>query len=149
MNKDIMIPYEDILGTSYVAFKTENFNYFDYSSMNCEYNEKTREFTKDGYRFSLPSVGVENSLVKYITNNIKEDMDKNYDFIFLLGNKNKLTKKEIKNLIMIFNEDLEEKEKENINKIVKLIYPSIGYSLKIDNKIINLDLKINFETLFI
>lgn len=151
MSRDIMVPYEDILGrTSYVAFNTENFNYFDYNSMKCDYNEKTREFEKDGYRFSLPSVGVENCLVDYLyTLEEKKDIDKNYDFIFFLGNKNKLKKSEIENLITIFNDDLDEKEKEKVNKIVKLIYPSIGYSLKSGNKIISLDLKIDFEKLFI
>ena len=51
MNRDILIPFENILGrTSYVAFNSKNFNYFDYMSLGCEYDETTREFIKYGYK---------------------------------------------------------------------------------------------------
>lgn len=151
MEKEILIPYEDAIGrTSYVAFGSENFNYYDYSIMRCEYNEKTREFEKYGYRFSLPSVGCENSLVNYLYSviNSKDDKERNYDFLFFLGNKRKLTKKEIINLVTIFSEDLDESEIDKINKIIKLIYPSIGYTLKAGNKIVNVE-KVDFEKLFL
>ena len=150
MNKDILIPFEDLMGTSYAAFNSKNFNYFEYGSLGCEYNEVTREFIKEGYRFSLPSVGAENCLINYIYDtDMDENEDNSYDFLFFLGNKNHLTTKEMTNLVSIFNEDMDEKEKENITKIVKIIYPAIGYTLRIGNKIISLDLKIDFEKLFI
>ena len=155
MNRDILIPFENILGrTSYVAFSSKNFNYFDYMSLGCDYDEDTREFIKYGYKFSLPSVGVENCLVSYISDMTEdsdvEDISENsYDFLFFLCNKNFLSKKEMDNLVTIFNEDLDEKEQSKISKIVKIIYPAIGYTLKSGNKIVSLDLKIDFEKLFI
>ena len=75
-------------------------------------------------------------------------MKKNYDFLFFLGNKNYLSDKEIANLITIFTDDLDDKEKQKIKEIIDLIYPAISYTLKFNNKIIELDLKIDFETLF-
>ena len=155
MNKDIMVPFENILGrTSYVAFGSKNFNYFDYKGLGCNYDEETREFEKFGYKFSLPSVGVENCLVEYIFDFLEEEDTENnfeysYDFLFLMGNKNNLSIEEMDNLVTIFNEDLDDKEQSKITEIVKLIYPAIGYSLKSGNKIISLDLKIDFEKLFI
>ena len=112
------------------------------------------EFIKYGYRFSLPSIGAENSLVEYVFDFLeKEDVDNgfdySYDFLFLLGNKNFLEKEEMDNLIVIFNEDLDEKEKNNISDIVRTIYPSISYTLKAGSQIISLDLKVDFEKLFI
>lgn len=151
MGREILVPYKDIFDNiSYVPFDAKYFNYFNYSKMECVYNSKTREFEKNGWRFSLPSVGVETCLVDYLfhlaENN--EDLKKNYDFLFFLGNKNYLSEDEISNLITIFTDDLEHKSKIEIKEIIDLIYPSIGYTLKYNNKIIDLDLKIDFETLF-
>ena len=154
MDKDIMVPFENIFGrTSYVAFSSKNFNYFDYKGLGCNYDEDTREFEKYGYRFSLPSVGVENCLVNYIYDFIEgeynEQNENCYDFLFFMGNKNYLSNEEMDNLVTIFNEDLNEKEQDKISDIVKLIYQAIGYSLKCGNQIVSLDLKIDFEKLFI
>lgn len=151
MNKEILIPYKDIFGNiSYCPFDTKYFNYFNYDKLGCLYNEDTREFEKYGWKFSLPSVGVETCLVNYLykLHDNNEDLKKNYDFLFFLGNKNYLSNDEIENLITIFTYDLDFKEKENIKEIIDLIYPSIGYTLKFNNKIIDLDMKIDFETLF-
>jgi hypothetical protein len=152
MNRDINVSYVDIFGnTVQIPFCSVNFNYFNYDSLKCEYNDVTREFIKDGYKFSLPSVGVENCLVEYIFNLDErgEETDVNYDFLFFLGNKNYLSDSEMDNLVTIFNEDLDDTEKEKISNIIKLIYPAIGYTLKWSNKIIGLDMKIDFEKLFI
>jgi len=59
-----------------------------------------------------------------------------------------LSSDEITNLITIFSEDLEQKDKEKVKEIIKEIYPAVGYTLKYNNKIIELDNKIDFETLF-
>jgi len=149
MNRDILVPYKDIFDNiSYVPFESKYFNYFNYDSLGCEYDRETREFTKDGYKFSLPSVGVENCVLDYIFS-VDEDIDRNYDFLFFLGNKKYLSNDEVDNLVTIFTDDLDDNEKGKIKQIIKLIYPAISYTLKWNNKIINLDLKIDFETLFI
>jgi hypothetical protein len=152
MDRDIMIPFKDVLGnTSYVPFSQKNFNYFVFDSMKCEYDSKTREFMKNGWRFSLPSLGVENCLVDYIydLDEAGERTDWCYDFLFFLGNKNYISPEEFDNLITIFNFDLDDKSKEEVRDIVKTIYKSIGYSLLVEGKIVELDMKIDFEKLFI
>lgn len=160
MNREILIPFDDIIGrVSYVSFSTDNFNYFNYKSMKCEYDEESREFIKYGYKFSLPSIGAENCLVEYVFHflenedyydkNDTKEFDYSFDFLFLLGNKNYLTKEEMDNLVIIFNEDLDEIEQSKISDIVKIIYPSIGYTLKAGNKTISLNMKVDFEKLFI
>lgn len=152
MDRDIMIPFKDVVGnTSYVPFTQKHFNYFDFNSMNCEYDSKTREFIKNGWRFSLPSLGVENCLVDYIydLDEAGEKTDWSYDFLFFLGNKNYISSEEFDNLITIFNSDLDDKSKEEVRDIVKTIYKSIGYSLVVEGKVIELDMKIDFEKLFI
>ena len=154
MNREILVPFENILGrTSYVAFNSKNFNYFNYDLLKCNYDENSREFEKYGYKFSLPSVGVENCLVNYIYDFIESEYNEQnencYDFLFFMGNKNYLSNEEMDNLVTIFNEDLTEKEQDKISEIVKLIYQAIGYSLKCGNNIVSLDLKIDFEKLFI
>ena len=149
MDKDILVPFKDIFeNISYVPFDSKHFNYFNYDKLGCVYNAQTLEFEKYGDRFSLPSVGVENCLVDYLYKLNGEDLKKNYDFLFFLGNKNYLSDKEIANLITIFTDDLDDKEKQKIKEIIDLIYPAISYTLKFNNKIIELDLKIDFETLF-
>jgi hypothetical protein len=151
MGREILVPYKDIFDNiSYVPFDTKYFNYFDYSKMDCSYNSETHEFEKYGYRFSLPSVGVENCLVDYLfkLHDNDGDLKNNYDFLFFLGNKKYLSDDEISNLITIFNEDIDEIEKKKIKEIINIIYPAIGYTLKYNNKIVNLDMKIDFETLF-
>ena len=119
--------------------------------MKCEYDSKTREFMKNGWRFSLPSLGVENCLVDYIydLDEAGERTDWCYDFLFFLGNKNYISPEEFDNLITIFNFDLDDKSKEEVRDIVKTIYKSIGYSLLVEGKIVELDMKIDFEKLFI
>jgi len=148
--KDILVPFKDIFeNISHVPFDAKHFNYFNYDKLGCLYNSETHEFEKYGYRFSLPSVGVENCLVDYLfKENDSNGVKNNYDFLFFLGNKNYLSDNEINNLITIFTEDLDEKEKEKIEEIVDTIYPAIGYTLKYNNKIVDLDMKIDFETLF-
>jgi hypothetical protein len=150
MNKEILVPFKDIFdNVNYVPFNSSHFNYFNYEKLSFVYNPETREFEKDGWRVSLPSVGSETCLVDYLFN-ISDDKDlkKNYDFLWFLGNKSYLSSDEITNLITIFSEDLEQKDKEKVKEIIKEIYPAVGYTLKYNNKIIELDNKIDFETLF-
>ena len=151
MNKDIMIPYSEFFGLeTYIKFNNENFNYFDYNSLGFEYNEDTREFMSDGYRASIPSIGVQNCLVDYVYQKEVdgENTKLNYDFLFFLGNKNYLSESEMDNLITIFNEDLEEKELDKIRNIVTKLAMAIPNTLKMGNVIVNVDLKVDFENLF-
>ena len=50
-----------------------------------------------------------------------------------------LSNEEMDNLITIFNSDLSSVEKKKISNIIKIIYPSIGYTLKWKNKMSGLN----------
>lgn len=148
--KNISIPYfDDILGkVSFVDFGSETFNYFDYSPFNSDYDKETREIVVDGYRVSLPSIGIEDSLTRYLISKVDHpDADKwnhySYDFLYFLGNKNRLTFGEIENLILIFNEDIDDNEKSRIQKIVNKFVNVIGYSIKKDGRLIEIKSKID------
>ncbi len=148
MNTDIKIHTSK---DEYITFESKHFNYFNYLSFNCDYDENTREFIKDGYRFSLLSVGVHECLTKYIYKKScnGETTNNNYDFLFFLNNKNYLSDNEIDNLIIIFNEEISKEDYIKIKRIVDMIAGGFVYSLKRGNEIIDLHSKINFEMLFL
>lgn len=154
-HKEIKVPYfDDVSGkVGFVDFGNSTFNYFDYSPYQNDYDSETREFLMDGYRVSLPSIGLENSLTSYLISKAddpKADKWNNYsyDFLYFLGNKNKLTFDEIDNLITIFNEDLEESELKKVAKIVKRFTNVISYSIKKDGRLIDLKSKIDLQNIW-
>jgi hypothetical protein len=153
MDRDILISYVDFdKSIVNVPFNKDTFDYFDYKSLGCKYNKKSREFIKYDYKFSLPSVGAENCLIEYIhkMDIMGERNDYNYDFLFFLGNKNYLSSDEIENLITIFNYEMNSVESSKIGNIVVDLSSAIPYSIKTKHGVLSLDyLKIDFETLFI
>ena len=151
MNREIMVPYSEFFGLeTYVKFNNENFNYFDFNSLGFEYCDETREFISDGYRASIPSIGVQNCLVDYVYQKEMngEETKLNYDFLFFLGNKNYLSDSEIDNLIIIFNEDLEKKDIKIVRDVVTKLAMAIPNSLKMGNIVVNVDMRVDFENLF-
>jgi hypothetical protein len=151
MNKEIMIPYSDFFGLeAYIKFNSKNFNYFDFDSLGYKYNEDTREFIYEDYRASIPSIGVQNCLVDYVYQKEVngENTQLNYDFLFFLGNRNFLSEDEMDNLIIIFNEDMEQKELDVTRDIVSKMAMAIPNTLKVGNILVNVDLKVDFENLF-
>ena len=151
-NKDILIPLDEYLGAeTSIKLNNKTFNYFDYESLGCEYSEKTREFLKHGYRFSMHSIGVENCVIDYIYKKEMEGINTEnytYDFLFFLGNKSYLTDDEIENLITIFNFELDSKEIKKVSDIVGIMASAIPNTVKLGNKIVSIDLNIDFEHLF-
>lgn len=152
--KSIKIPYfDDASGkVDYVDFGSDTFNYFDYSIFK-NYDDKTREILVDGYRVSLPSIGIEDSLTRYLISKVDQpDADKwnhySYDFLYFLGNKNRLTFGEVENLITIFNDDMEEDEKKKVQKIVKKFSNVIGYSIKKNGKAVEIKSKIDLYNIW-
>jgi hypothetical protein len=132
LNKKIMIQYLDELENKReLEFTSKNFNYFDFSKW--ERDDETAEILIDGYRFAMPSIGVENCLTFYLLDRLKDKSvdweSKNYDFIFFCGNKNFLTKEEMDNLVTIFNDDLDAKEQEKVKKITEIFMRLVGYTL--------------------
>lgn len=147
----IKIPYYNTkLGKNdLIEFSSENFNYFDFSKYN--FDNQTKEILINGYRFSMPSIGIENNLTLFLAKKIKEGEDWGnyiYDFLFFSGNKNYLSEAELENLVLIFNFDMEESEKISIQKIVNTFMKIVGYSLKIEGEVVEVKTKINLQTIW-
>jgi len=153
--KSIKVPYfNDVVGkVDFVDFGSGTFNYFDYKPFGKSYDDATRELLVDGYRVSLPSIGIEDSLTRYLVSKADHpDSDKwnhySYDFLYFLGNKNRLSFDEIDNLITIFNEDIDDSERDRIQKIVTKFVDVIGYSIKKDGKLIEIKSKIDLANIW-
>lgn len=136
-----------------IEFSSDYFNYFELDHLMPNYDNKSKQFIIDDFKFSLPSIGVENSITNFLFNkanekNIEEYNYYSYDFIFFLGNKKIITFNEINNLIHIFNFDIDDKTKKKIKKIIKMFLPFQKYTLKKGNRIIDIDSKINLEIIW-
>lgn len=138
---------------SFVTFDENHFNYFKFDNLIKYYDNEGKDFLVDGYRFSLPSIGIESSLTKYLTSKITDDelkeMDRiSYDFMFFLGSKNQVSFEEIDNLINIFNYDLEKSEISKVKSIVNKFKGIISYSLVIEGEEVGVRSKINLKDIW-
>jgi hypothetical protein len=155
-NKKIDIKYyNDIVGKDeMISFESTNFNY---AKLNDEllksYDSSAKEFVIDGFRYSVPCIGVENSLTHFLISKSGEPNAEaynkySYDFLYFLGHKSTLSFSEIDNLIQIFNFDLTDEDKKKIRKIVKSFSKIGKYSLKKDSTIIDVTAKIDLEKIW-
>ena len=149
-NRPIKISYFDSTTKqpTEIDFSHKLFNYFNFKEFKDFYNYDYLGFEIDGYKFSMPSIGVENSVTQFLLNKINDNNSEyynqqSYDFLFFLGDKNFLTEEEIENLILIFNQDLDELERQKIKTIIAKFQSLIGYTIRINDKII--DLKSNLD----
>jgi hypothetical protein len=145
---------EDTGHDDVIEFGHNNFNYFEISNELMEYYDvENQQFIIDGYKYSLPSIGVENSLTNFLISK-SDDVDAIkyndyfYDFTYFLGDKNKLSFSEIDNLIQIFNCDIEPSELSKIIRIMKTFMPIQSYSLTKNGKIIEITSKIDLEKIW-
>jgi hypothetical protein len=132
-----------------ILFSSDNFNYFDFSKY--EIDSDTKEILIDGYKFSLPSIGIENCLTIFLANKINSGEDLNkyfYDFLFFVGNKNYLSQEELENLFLIFNYDIDDSERNILKGVVNKFMKIIGYSLKVDDDIVEIKTKIDLQTIW-
>lgn len=155
-NKTINIKYfDDSIGeNSIIQFDSMNFNYMKLNDDIMKYYDKeTKEFVIDGFRYSLPCIGVENSLTNFLLSKSEEENaevynDYSYDFLYFLGHKPRLSFSEIDNLIQIFNFDLSDDDKERARKIIKSLSRFGKYSLKKDSRVIDVTAKIDLEKIW-
>jgi hypothetical protein len=137
-----------------VEFDSKYFNYYKLEEKYLNYyNEKEKLFIINDYKFSLPSIGVENSLTKFLIHKSKLPNslvynNYSYDFTYFLGHKNFISFDEIDNLIEIFNSDLDDDEKQKIKKIIEIFLPLQKYSLIKDNKVIEINSKIDLGNIW-
>ncbi len=137
-----------------IEFGSKYFNYFNFSDKLLDkYSNEDRSFTINGYKYTLPSIGVENSLTKFlIIKSIEIDSfnynNYTYDFTHFVGDKNNLKFKEIENLIQIFNFDMDKDEVKKMKEVIETFLPLQRYSLKKDGRIIEMNSKINLERIW-
>lgn len=144
---------DDIDSQVKIEFNSDNFNYFNIGDFIKYYNYNDKCFDMYGYKYSLPSVGVESSLTDYLivkTSELDGEKYNNYfyDFTYFVGDKCELKTKEIDNLLQIFNFDIDPDEIQNIQKILKLLSPIQRYSLIKNGKIVEITSKINLEKIW-
>jgi len=155
-NKKIKINYfnDNVGKNDEVTFDSVNFNYVKLDKYLLDkFDNSTKEFNIEGFRYSLPCIGVENSLTNFLIKKSNEPgsevyNDYSYDFLYFLGHKNKLTFNEIDNLIQIFNFDMEESDKKSCRKVVQTFSNLGKYSLIKDSKVIDVTAKIDLETIW-
>lgn len=150
--KDLIVKYQDGSTQKEIPFCAKYFNYFDFSPFLEFYDKSTREFVFDGFRYSFPSVGVENALAKYLSTlsneQIQEMKNISYDFLFYLGGRSNIDYTQFENLIQIFNYDLEEKDKTTVSQIIAYFNPILSYSLRIDGQKVELRSSMNLESIW-
>ena len=136
-----------------IEFGSKNFNYFQLGNLINNYDYKHRCFVVDGYKYTLPSIGVENSLTNFL---IIKSAEENsgvyntylYDFTHFVGHKNTLKYSEIENLLQIFNFDMESEEVVKIKRIITMFAPIQRYSLIKDGRVVEMTSKINLEKIW-
>lgn len=136
-----------------IEFNSRNFNYFDFDKFKNLYDAEKRDFVVEGFRFSFPTLGVEHDLMKYVNSksgkkNAKKMSEYNFNFIFFVGQKNSLSKKETENLLTIFNQDMEKSDMDKVDNIIQKFSPSIKYSVIVNSNIVEITNKINLKDIF-
>lgn len=134
-----------------IEFNSKHFNYFKITpELMKMYDNIDKCFKINNYKYSLPSIGVENSLTNYLiskSNEIDAEKYNNYfySFTYFLGDKNTLSFEEIDNLIQIFNFDIEPEELIKIKDVIKIFEPMQKYSLKNGKDEVDLNSKIDLS----
>jgi len=153
-NKSFDIEYFDINGNKkIIEFSEKYFNYFDFDQFKNNWNSVDKCFDINRYKYTLPSISIENCLTDFLNYKLFEDNPEkwneyNYDFIYFLGKKEFLTFDEIENLIQIFNYDLSEEESEKVVNIIKSFRKLQRYTL-IDNGVeVDLSTRVNLASVW-
>lgn len=137
-----------------IEFGAKYFNYFKIDNDLMEhYDNKDRNFSINGYKYTLPTIGIEDSLTNFLIfkstqSGTEKYGDYKYDFTYFVGHKNLLQFNEVENLVQIFNFDMEENELKKIREIVNIFLPIQRYSLKKDGKVVEMSSKINLEQIW-
>lgn len=141
-NKDITI----IHNHQSVKFNSDTFNYFNIpEEIQKRFDDSNKEFVIEDFKYKLPTIGIENSVTNFLVNKqisgkAEDYMNLSYNFMYFLGDKETLTEEEIENLVIIFNDELEDDDKKTIDKIVKEFEGFMKYSLKTpDGRIVPLN----------
>jgi hypothetical protein len=153
--KPVILNYIDNnLKENQIEFGPKSFNYFKLTpELEKKWNQNERVFEIDGYKYSLPSIGIENTVTNFLLRkSIEPDAIKynsyDYSFTFFVGHKNQLSYEEIENLIEIFNFDMDPEEQKRVKEIAESMRPIQVYSLKKDDLVIEMNAKIDLQYIF-
>jgi len=154
--KPVQLEYfnDEIGAIDKIDFDEKSFNYCRLSEeIMSDWDSNQKCFVINGYKFSLPSIGIENSLTNFLINKSYDEDSSNYNdysynFTYFLGDKEFLTFEEIENLIQIFNFDMEEDEVDKTDNLVRRFIPLQRYSLIKNNKVIEMSSKINLQEIW-
>ena len=155
-DKPVQLEYfnDEIGAIDKIDFDEKSFNYCRLSEeIMSDWDSNQKCFVINGYKFSLPSIGIENSLTNFLINKSYDEDSSNYNdysynFTYFLGDKEFLTFEEIENLIQIFNFDMEEDEVDKTDNLVRRFIPLQRYSLIKNNKVIEMSSKINLQEIW-
>jgi hypothetical protein len=153
--KSIKLKYFDVSKNKedIIEFGSKYFNYFQLGELIKYYDYDEKNFHINGYKYTLPSIGIENSLTNFLIIKSEEpDASKYnhyfYDFTYFVGDKNYLNYSEIENLLQIFNYDIDKYEFEKIKEIINEFSLIQRYSLIKDGNVIELHSKIDLEKIW-
>ena len=128
----------------------DNFNYFNPTKF--KFNKEEMYFDCDGFKFRMPSIGVENSIFRFseylVRNKISKWDDYQYDFTYFLSDKDSLEFSEIENLLTIFKVDISEYDKKTIDSIISYFRPMFKYSLIYEGRVISLTHRISLDDIW-
>jgi hypothetical protein len=154
LNKTIDLTYSNGIADKKIQFCSKYFNYYRINSdMMSKYDSIQKCFLIDGYKYTLPTIGVESCLSNFLVDkSYNEDAPKyneyHYDFIYFLLHKKNISFEEIDNLIQIFNFDLSEEESQKITNIIKTFIPMQMYSLIDDGFVVDINSKIELDKIW-
>jgi hypothetical protein len=151
-DKEVIISFDNKIK---IEFNSDNFVYFFNENSNVlkYYSNDDKCFYINGYKFTLPPIGIEDCLTKFLIKKIDINNEAiytkyYYDFTYFLGEKSFISDDEIENLIQIFNFELEKNESEKIKKIVELFIPMQKYKLKYKEKTLDLTSKVDLNKIW-
>ena len=148
-NKDIKITYDGGGVSNTISFGPNTFNYCDVSDVMKYYNKDLKVFDIDGWKFSAPSISIEESVTNYLIHKNDESLFQlNYNFINFMGDKKELNFDEIENLIQIFNYDLPKEDNEKIGEIISMFFGMMKYSLIKDGLVIDMNAKMDLSKIW-
>ena len=150
-NKPFKILYYDKnANKKEIEFSSKYFNYYDFSKLKDKWNKVDRCFDINGYKYTLPSISIENCLTEFLyQRSFEKDSQKwnkySYDFLYFLGKKKFIDFEDIENLIQIFNYDLNEIESQKVSSIIKIFNKLQRYTLLDKGYEVDLSTRINLQ----
>ena len=145
---------KETLNIEFIEFSEKTFKYIELDKKLLKaYDKKNKVFDILGYKYSLPKIGVENSLSDFLVTKTLQGKGEYYsnmflDFTYFSSHKKYLTFTEIENLVKVFNEDITEKEMEKINYILDIFKPFQKYSLVKNGEEIDIKGRIDLKNIW-